>query len=107
MKRDPSERPSYRYIKVKIHSEGEISFSQLLEAYWDKVPEFIGVRELSDAEAWLIKNKFDKEDQEAVVRVERKFEDDMRAALTTVDDFSDNPGFLQVVKVSGSISSLS
>lgn len=107
MKRDPSERSSYRYIKVKIHAEEDISFSQLLEAYWDKVPDFMGVKELSDAEAWLIKNKFNKEDQEAILRVERSFENRIRAALTTIDSFSHNSGFLQVVKVSGSISTLS
>ena len=107
MKRDPSERPSYRYLKVKIHAEEKISFSQLLEAYWDKVPEFIGVKDLSDAEAWLIKNKFGEEKQTAVVRVDREYEDDMRAALTLIDSFGGSEGFIEVEKVSGSISALS
>ena len=107
MKRDPSERPSYRYLKVKIHAEEDVDFSQLLEAYWGKIPEFIGVKDLSDAEAWLIKNKFDKKSQTAVVRVDRRYEGDMRAALNLIDSFGNCEGFLTVEKVSGSISALS
>ncbi len=99
----PSRRPSYRYIKLKIHAEDLVEFEELLEAYWGTVPGFIGLRDFSEAEAWLIKNKFDYESQEAVLRVERSFEEGFEAALTLVDDFEGKEGFLSVIEVSGSI----
>jgi RNase P/RNase MRP subunit POP5 len=107
MNRDPSQRPSYRYIKFKIHSRSKVKFEDLLEAYWDIVPEFVGLKDLSDAEAWLIKNKFDREDQIAVVRVKRDYEEDMKAALILLETFDGSRGFVEVVDVSGAISGVS
>lgn len=102
----PSQRPSYRYIRLKMHSEAPVSFEELLEEYWDKIPEFIGLRDFSDTDAWLIKNRFDQESQKAVLRVKRKYEKDFEGALTLLEDFGDNKGFVEIEKVSGSVSSV-
>lgn len=102
----PSQRPSYRYIRLKMHSEASVSFEELLEEYWDKIPEFIGLRDFSDADAWLIKNRFDQEDQKAVLRVKREYEKDFEAGLALMDSFGNEKGFVEVEKVSGSISSV-
>ncbi|WP_414837492.1 Rpp14/Pop5 family protein [Candidatus Nanosalina sp. VS9-1] len=107
MNTDPSQRPSYRYIKFKIHSESEIKFEELLEAYWDTIPEFVGLKDFSDADAWLIKNKFNQEEQEAVIRVKREYEVDMKAALTLLRNFDGTRGFAEVERVSGAISGVS
>ena len=102
----PSQRPSYRYLRLKIHSEASVTFEEILEEYWEKVPEFIGLKDFSDADAWLIKNRFDQEDQKAVLRVKREYERDFEAALSLIESFDGKKGFVEVEKVSGSISSV-
>lgn len=102
----PARRPSYRYIKLVITAEEAVEFKELLKAYWNTVPEFIGLKDFSKADAWLIKNRFDYRDQKAVLRVERSFEDDFEAALMLVDSFGGKKGFLSVEDVSGSIRGL-
>lgn len=102
----PSKRPSYRYMKLRIHAEESVKFEELLKAYWNTVPEFIGLRDFSKANAWLIKNRFDYENQQAVLRIERSFEEDFEAAITILDEFGGKEGFLSVENVSGSIGNL-
>ena len=102
----PSQRPSYRYMRIKIHSESSVVFEELLDEYWDKVPEFVGLKDFSDADAWLIKNRFNQEDQKAVLRVKREYESLFEAGLTLIESFGDKKGFIEIEKVSGSISSV-
>lgn len=93
-------------MKLKIHAEEKISFEQLLNAYWETVPQYMGLKDFSEAEAWLIKNTFSYESQEVVLRVERNFEEDVEASITIIDSFNDKKGFITVEDVSGSISSI-
>lgn len=102
----PSQRPSYRYMRLKIHAEASVSFQELLDAYWGAVPEFTGLREFSDADAWLIKNRFEREKQTAVLRVKREYEKVFEASLTLIDEFEGKKGFVEIEKVSGSVSSV-
>lgn len=102
----PSQRPSYRYMRLKIHSEASISFEHLLDEYWEKVPEFIGLKDFSDADAWLIKNTFDEKDSEVVLRVKRQYREEFESALCLLDSFDGSKGFIEVLNVSGSVSSV-
>lgn len=102
----PYQRPSYRYMKIKIHSEASVEFEELLEEYWETIPEYIGLKQFSDTDAWLIKNKFDYTSQEVVLRVDSRYETDFETALTLVKEIDGEEAFLQVVEVSGSISVL-
>jgi len=93
-------------MRIKIHSEASVSFEELLDEYWDKVPEFVGLKDFSDADAWLIKNRFDRENQKAVLRVKREYKTIFEAGMIFMESFGDKKGFVEVEKVSGSISSV-
>jgi RNase P/RNase MRP subunit POP5 len=102
--RTPAERDSQRYLKFRIHSEEKVSFREVLQAVKNSTREFMGIKELSEAQPWLIKNRFNEEEQEGVVKIKREFEDDLRASLT-LSELPEN-GFFEVVKVSGSVGSV-
>jgi len=100
----PSMKENTRYLKFKVHSEKNTEFSDLVETFWENSISHMGENKLSAANPWMIANRYDEEKQEGVVRVNRDFEDDLRAALTLINSIGKEKAFLQVKKVSGSIS---
>lgn len=64
---------------------------------------YCGTKGAGEADFWIVGNQFDKEEQEGVIKVRREKEDDLRAALTLIEDIGEEKAFLQVMKVSGSM----
>lgn len=102
----PAERESQRYLRFKIHSESQVELGEAVEAFWKAAEQYMGVRDLSDAEPWFIANKYSQEKQAGVIRVNREYEKDLRASLTFVDDIGDQDGFFFVEEISGSLRGL-
>jgi RNase P/RNase MRP subunit POP5 len=103
----PAMQDDTRYLKFRIHSDEKINISDLVEGFWNQATEFLGTKTLSEASPWVIANRYDEEKQEGVVRVHKKFEEDLRAALTLIENFDGEEGFVEVTEVSGSLSGLS
>ena len=97
-------RKKTRYIRFRVHSEENIDFPDLVNSFWENSIDYLGSKELSSAEPWLIANKYDEENQTGVIRVNRDYEDDIRAVMTLIDLIGGIKSFVQVEKVSGSIS---
>ncbi|MFB6116746.1 MAG: Rpp14/Pop5 family protein [Candidatus Nanosalina sp.] len=102
----PADRKSQRYLKLKIHSEQKIQLSEAVDAFWDAAIEYMGAKDLSDAEPWFIANKFDEENSEGVIRVNRLYEEDLRASLTLIQEIGGEEVFVSIEKVSGSVKNL-
>lgn len=98
----PAIREKHRYLKFRIHSETEFEFGDVVEAVWDATLEYNGSKGVSSINPWIIKNKFDSENQEGVFRVARDEEDNFRAAVAQIDSISGRNAFFEIVKVSGS-----
>ena len=102
----PAMRPDTRYLKFRIHSEEKIEISELVDAFWDAAISYLGTKELSQAQPWLIANKFDEQKQEGAIRSNKDHLTDLRAALTLLNSFKDKEGFVTIKKVSVSFSDL-
>lgn len=102
----PAMRPDTRYMKFRIHSEKKIEISDVVNSFWRISISYMGTKELSKAQPWLIANKFNEEKQEGVIRVNRQHLEDVRASLTLLNSFETVEGFITVEEVSGSISNL-
>lgn len=77
-----------------------------MDAVWSAALDYMGVKDASRANFWIIENQFRKDEQRGVFRVQRDMVDDFRAAITLVDQIGDAEGFFQVTQVSGSIKDL-
>ena len=97
----PAIQESQRYLKFKVRGEKK-ELGDVVEAVWDSAAKFMGTKELSKADIWIIGNKFDEEEQEGVIRVNRGCEDSLRAALALDPVFED--AFFSIERVSGSVS---
>ena len=99
----PSMRERTRYLKFKIHSEEKLEISEMVEAFWESTISYMGIKDLSEANPWFIGNKFDEDEQEGVVRVNRGYADDLRASLLFISDINGNSCYISVENISGSI----
>lgn len=102
----PSLREKQRYFKFQIHSEENIDLGELVDAVWDSSLSYLGVKGCSEANFWVIGNKFEEEKQEGVIRVRRSEEDNIRAVLTMVDEIGGKDAVVEVEQVSGSVKKL-
>lgn len=102
----PSIREKKRYLKFKVHSERSVEFGKLSDAIWKSCLNYLGSKRTGEANHWVIKNQFDQESQEGIIKVEKSCLDDFRAALTLIDRIGDEKGFIEVQQVSGSIKKL-
>lgn len=102
----PSIREKKRYLKFKIHSEEPVDFGEVVDAVWNSSLNYLGSKRTGEANHWVIKNQFGKEDQKGIIKVEKSCTDDFRAALTFIDEIGGKNGFIEIQRVSGSIKKL-
>lgn len=106
MKRDPSQRKSSRYIRFKVHSEEKKEFGEIVNEVWDELLDYIGSLGTSEADPWIIKNKFDYKSQEGVIAVSSSAQQKALAALNFVDEIGGEKAAINVEEVSGTIKTL-
>lgn len=102
----PTLREDQRYLKFKVHSEDDIVFSDVVESIWDTALGFLGEKDLSRADPWIMKNLYDSEKQKGVIKINSKAENDFRAALAFIDSIGGEKTFVTVEQVSGTVKSL-
>lgn len=102
----PSIQEEQRYLRFKVHSEEPKEIGEVVEAVWKGALDFLGTREASKADFWILGNKFDEEKQEGVIRVNASMEEKFRAALTLIDRVGSERACLEVLQVSGALKSL-
>ncbi|MFB6192771.1 MAG: Rpp14/Pop5 family protein [Candidatus Nanohaloarchaea archaeon] len=102
----PTLRQDQRYLKFQIHSENSVDFSDTVEVIWGSVLGYLGEKDASKANIWIIKNLFDEKKKSGVIRVRSDMVTDLRAALLFIDSINGQKAFISVEKVSGTVKSL-
>ncbi|MFB6209043.1 MAG: Rpp14/Pop5 family protein [Candidatus Nanohaloarchaea archaeon] len=102
----PTLREKTRYMKFRIYSREEVEFGELVEEVWEALLQHLGSKGAGEASIWIMKNQFDEDKQEGVIKIRREREEDVRTALTLIDNFNRKKGFLEITGVSGSIKKL-
>ncbi len=102
----PSLQEKQRYLHFRIHSREKVDLGDVVDAIWEAGLDYLGSKSLSEADFWIMGNRFDESKQEGILRVNRSSEDDFRAALTTLNSISGEKAFLEVLNISGTIKSL-
>ena len=102
----PALRQKKRYLKFKIYSEGEIALGELVDSVWEECLSYLGTKETSEADFWIIGNQFNKEKQEGIAKVKREKADEFRASLGLIEKINGEKVVVKVTEVSGSIKNL-
>jgi RNase P/RNase MRP subunit POP5 len=93
-------RPDHRYIKIKIDDEEPKDFSQTVELIENTVRKFSGDKGLAQVSPKLLKGLFQFQNQQAVVRVRKEYENLFKASIAV------SKTRIYTVKVSGTQESL-
>jgi RNase P/RNase MRP subunit POP5 len=94
-----------RYLDIQIESEEPLEEDDVKDAVWNAVFQLFGEYGASKAGLFLI--NYDKQKKEAVLRCSHKALPVVHAAIVSITKIKDKPAALHVLKISGTIKSLS
>jgi len=98
----PSLRERKRYLAFEVLSKAKITdYDAVSEAILQNSTEFLGHLGMSKAGVMILKDKYNKDSQRGLIRVNNKNVDNLKAALTMVDHIDNNEVIVKSLGVSG------
>lgn len=96
-------REKNRYILFKVISEDPIEYSDLESAIWNTMLDFLGEYGTSKTSVWIIKDRWNKNDQTCILRCNHLFVPHVIASLGLINRLGDTRIVIKILKVSGTI----
>ncbi len=103
MKLLPSLKQKKRYVVFEILSSKKFSFPEIKEEVESTLLLFFGQWGLAKSSPLIIKEKFNPEKQRFVIKINHKFMDELRAALTLSKKIKNTPVIIKSVITSGTL----
>ncbi|MCD6381970.1 MAG: ribonuclease P protein component 2 [Candidatus Aenigmarchaeota archaeon] len=99
----PTLRMKERYIVFEIISEKPIEYSELTRAVWFSASTFLGELKLSEIGLKFIKDLYNPETQQGVIRCTHDAVEYVRGALIMIKNIGDLNAIVRVMGVTGTI----
>ena len=103
MKLLPSQRHKKRYVVFEIQSTQKFSFSEIREEINHSLARFWGELGLSRACPLLLEEKFNKEKQRFVVKVNHKYVDELKSGIILTKTIKNTPIIVKSLITSGTL----
>ncbi len=100
----PTLRDKHRYIAFQVVGERKFSSKEVKKAIWDASLSTLGTLGSAKAKPWFI--KFDEGSQTGIVRVDRKYVEELRLALALVTNINGSRVIFRTLGVSGTMKRL-
>jgi ribonuclease P/MRP protein subunit POP5 len=98
----PSLREKKRYLVFEVISKQKIQdFNKVRDAIMNSALEFLGQLGMAKAGVIILKDKWNKDKQRGILRVNNKHVDNLKAALTFVEKINGADAIVRSVGVSG------
>lgn len=98
----PSLREKKRYLVFEIISKEPVKdFSAVSKAVWKALLDFSGVLGSARAGIWLLSDKFNKDKQKGIIKVNHKNADLLKSALCTIRQINGIDVIVRSVGMSG------
>ncbi len=99
----PSGKSRKRYIVFRIHSASRIPFYNVKNAVFDSMKNWMGMKELAESEARLIRNLWSERQLAGIIACSHRFVDSIKMALALITQIGDERVVFQTLVVSGTI----
>lgn len=99
----PTLRQKKRFIKIKIESSKKFSFKEISEELIENIIIYLGAINFGKEGIWLLKDKFDFENQTIVLKVSTKSKDKLIGVLALINKIAKTECKLNILKVSGTL----
>ena len=98
----PSLRQKKRYLVFEIVSNKKISSSEAVsKAVWQNALALLGEATMARAGIWMLKEKFNKNKQRGIIKVNHLYVAHLKSVLLMVEKISNQKAILRSVGVSG------
>lgn len=101
----PSMRSKKRYVIFKVHSSEPLEYSNVKDAVWNSLENWLGQNELAQAAPRLIKNLWDGRQKKGFMQCNLKYVDQVKMSVALIHQIGDQRVIFQVLRVSGTIKS--
>jgi len=102
----PTLRQKKRFIKATIESKKKLDFKEVSENLVDEIITYLGCVEMGKAGIWILRDKFDYDKQEIVLKCGTKSKDKLIGVLSLVYKLGQNDVKINVTNVSGTLKGL-
>jgi len=99
----PTLRQKKRFIKIQIEAEKKFDFKFISDNLTKEIIYFIGVIDYSNAGVWILKDKYNEDKQELILKVSTKTKDKLIAALSLINKFDRENVKIKTLRVSGTL----
>lgn len=100
----PTLRQKKRFIRAVISSKNKLDFKTISENLVEQVISYMGSVEMGKAGVWVLRDKFDFDKQEIVLKCSTKSSDNLVGILSLVLFLgNNNPCKIDVKRVSGTL----
>lgn len=99
----PTLRDRKRYLAYQVVSDSKLDFSEINNAIWYSVMNFMGEKGASDADIWIIRNSYEEGRKIGLVKCSHTSVEDVRTALALVQKIGENRLIIRVLGISGTM----
>lgn len=96
-------REKKRYIVFEVISKKQAAFQNVADAIMDSFKKFLGEKECSKAAPFLLANKWNKNAQRGILRINHAFKDAAKACLSLIESIEGEKGIVRSIVTSGTL----
>lgn len=99
----PTLREKKRFIRVQVESTKQFAFKELSESLLEEITLYMGIIDVGKAGVWFLRDKFNEEKQELIIKVGVKFKDKLLSSLALINNVGNQSIKLNTKRVSGTL----
>lgn len=99
----PSLRTKKRIVRVKVESDRKFNFKDLTQDLTEQLINYLGIINFGKAGIWFIKERFDYDNQELLIKVSTKHKENLIGVLSLITSIKNSPVNVKIINVSGTI----
>lgn len=99
----PTLRQKKRFIKIKIESEKKLDFKEISSTLIEEILSFFGTLEFGKNGIWILRDKFNFEEQTLILKVSTKSKDKLLGVLSLIQKINSELVNITSLRTSGTL----
>lgn len=99
----PSLRLKKRFVRVRVLSEKKFDFKTLSYNLIDNILLYMGIIDFGKSGIWILRDKFNEENQELILKVSTKSCDKLIGVLSLIQNINKKDVKIETIRVSGTL----
>lgn len=99
----PTLREKKRYLAYQLIAQQPVAISDLYNAIWFSLLNFLGEIGVAQAEIWLVRDAWSEKKQIGIIKCSHTAVEQVRTALALINRIGDTPVIVRVLGISGTL----